>query len=169
MIHSIWIQLVVLGFGELEASSLAKAEAAGVAASRKLDDEVLSEFFWHAASGKRLRLSKETFTNPQVRTDLLCHFLILSPHFYITHWLLKHGGEGPATLYHEGATFPPLSDWLNPEFSPVMRVLQHYSGMLLCVSGRSWMIIFWILQGKSSEQFFESESCQDSAHPLQKR
>jgi len=96
-IHSLWEQLLTVGFGELEAAELSKAEAAGIASSRKLDDQVLREFHWHAASGKRLRLSKECFGSPQVRENLLWYYATLAPSFYLTHWLLKRGGEGPAT------------------------------------------------------------------------
>jgi len=78
-IHSIWQQLYNVGFGDLEAAELAKAEAVGIAASRKLDDQMLREFHWHAASGKRLRLSRECFSNEHVRQNMIWYYLILDP------------------------------------------------------------------------------------------
>jgi hypothetical protein len=90
------------------------------------DESLKSEFHFHAASGKRLTAAQDFWHDANARVDLYIFTKILQPLFFLTHWLLKWGKDLP----DEVGLPPPFVLFTSPSLSPVVAVLQHFSGML---------------------------------------
>jgi hypothetical protein len=90
------------------------------------DESLKSEFYFHAASGKRLTAAQEFWHDPNARVDLYIFTKILQLLFFLTHWLLKRGKDVPDEVGRPS----PFVLFTSPTLSPFVGVLQHFSGML---------------------------------------
>ena len=79
---------------------------------------------------------------------------IIKPLFFLTIWMLMRGQGVPPLA--SMLKYPAMMDLLNPAHSPVMLVLQYYSGMLLLWCG-PLMFIHLFLGYKSQEELFEDK------------
>eukprot|EP00959_Pyramimonas_sp_CCMP1952_P102115 2136035-Pyramimonas_sp.AAC.1 len=151
MVHNILPQLYAVGFCNLEselikaATDLEEQRQAGAAAG--VDDQIVSEWHWHAAAGKRLRDVKDVFGSVTFFLNLYVFAAVLHPIFRITHWLISRSKD----VVDEGQG-PPILDWLYAPSSPVVASGVHFSQTLAAATAVSRTIV--CLSGYVSYQEF---------------
>ena len=123
VVHNMLKTLFKIAFDALRAKLDQEVDRADEQyAGKRVDAAVEQEFKWHAASGRRLRDSREFFNNHQTREQLFLSSMLLGVMNLITSALLKSRGPTDAPL---------LQDLLHPEYSPVWLAMQYLSGLLL--------------------------------------
>eukprot|EP00959_Pyramimonas_sp_CCMP1952_P246995 5162333-Pyramimonas_sp.AAC.1 len=77
--HSILPGLMVKAFEALRAELDQAAADASRHSKAKMDDELVREFSWNAASGKRVTAIREWWADPHSRLNLLLYAVVLEP------------------------------------------------------------------------------------------
>ena len=109
------------------------------------EDGILNEFYWHSASGKRLKTAQDFFSLASNTELMFILALLLGPLAYIIHSLLKTRSRS--------ADPPVIWDLLNPEYSCIIVVAQYLS-FLLILDGSLRAELFWRVCGFTSAAAF---------------
>jgi hypothetical protein len=126
-LHGLLPQLLQVAFESLSSKLYAEADAAdetlraAVTRGYHIEAEVLTEWHWNAANGKRLKSITVYFLNQQNRETQFRLVLALDCMQYVSVSMLKH---------RDASCAPLLMDLLNEEYSPFVTAMQYFSTLL---------------------------------------
>ena len=120
MLHMFFSDLIFVAFSGIH-SSLEQKVAFADRTEKEVDETLHAEFHWHAASGRRLKDTREYFSKPRSREALFELDLFMTAIVFISHSLM-------AT--RDPTQIPLVMDFINPVYSPAYLILQYFSGLL---------------------------------------
>ena len=130
--------LSYLLFGHCCSGFLGPAMAASVSETKTqeevqgdLDPQLSASVNWAAINGKRARSALRITGTPATCYTVCVLAVVQEGTRFLTHWhLSRSSGVRPRKQA------PPLLDYANPEYSPVVCVLQYYASLLFDDGGR---------------------------------